>query len=217
MNQLTICNIQVRQDKDDRFCLNDLHKAAGAENKHRPSLWLENQQAKELIEEIQKAGIPAIKSKQRVGTFAVKELVYAYAMWISAKFHLHVIRAYDEIVVNELKKAKLKKDPEWSYIRDDTKSGNVMVCDTLKEIREELGKATKAHHYCNEQRMMNWAITGKFEPLKRESLTSFELKILSTIQRKNMIMIARGFSYSDRRKVIQQIADSMKAQNLLLH
>ena len=92
-----------------------------------------------------------------------------------------------------------------------------MVCDTLKEIREELGKETKSHHYSNEQRMMNWAITGKFEPLKRESLTSFELKILSTVQRKNMIMIARGFSYSDRRKIIQQIADSMKAQNLLLH
>ncbi|WP_193760130.1 phage antirepressor KilAC domain-containing protein [Burkholderia multivorans] len=98
MNTLTITGVAIRTDAEGRYCLNDLHRAAGAENKHRPSIWLDNQQAVALVGEIEKAGIPAIQSKQGLGTFVVKELVYAYAMWISPAFHLKVIRAYDEMV-----------------------------------------------------------------------------------------------------------------------
>ncbi len=95
MNELTISGVSVRQDEQGRFCLNDLHRAAGEEKRHQPSDWLRIQQTQELIIEVEIPGIPGIVSKQGLGTFAVKELVYAYAMWISPKFHLQVIRAYD--------------------------------------------------------------------------------------------------------------------------
>ena len=95
---LSIAGIGIRQDAQGRYCLNDLHKAAGEESKHRPAYWQELQQTKDLAAELEKDGIPAIEARQRVGTFVCKELVYAYAMWISAKFHLQVIRAYDALV-----------------------------------------------------------------------------------------------------------------------
>lgn len=44
------------------------------------------------------APIRAVRGGKAPGTYVVKELVYAYAMWVSAKFHLAVIRAYDESV-----------------------------------------------------------------------------------------------------------------------
>ena len=98
MNALTISDIATRQEAEGRYCLNDLHKAAGGESRHQPGKWLITQQAVELVAELEKTGIPVIQAKQGLGTFVCKELVYAYAMWISPVFHLKVIRAYDALV-----------------------------------------------------------------------------------------------------------------------
>ena len=108
---LVIGNFSIRQDEDGRYCLNDLHKASGGNKKHQPAYFVRNQQTKDLIEIIEGENddLQICRSKQAVnsirgkgleqGTYAVKELVYSYAMWISAKFHLTVIRAYDAMVM----------------------------------------------------------------------------------------------------------------------
>lgn len=105
-NLVTIANISIRQDSEGRYSLNDLHRASGAEKRHGPSYWLGTQQTRELIAELETTGIPVVTLEGRNGgTFVAKELVYAYAMWISAAFHLKVIRAYDQI------QAQPQRDP----------------------------------------------------------------------------------------------------------
>jgi len=105
-NSLTISDVLVRMDHDGRFCLNDLHRASGGNPSHRPGHWLRSQQAHDLIAEMGDAqicaGPPVVTVNDGInnGTFVVKELVYAYAMWISPKFHLQVIRAYDTLVTD---------------------------------------------------------------------------------------------------------------------
>ena len=93
-----------------RYCLNDLHRASGCEKRHGPSYWLANAQTKELLAELGGTGIPVgpvvtLNDGRNNGTYVVKELVYAYAMWISAKFHLHVIRAFDALVTGKAQPA----------------------------------------------------------------------------------------------------------------
>lgn len=100
-NQLTVADVTVRQDGAGRFNLNDLHKAAGGERRFDTREFLDRVSTKELVDELesQMTGISVNKKRGRHGgTFVVKELVYAYAMWISPKFHLKVIRAYDSMV-----------------------------------------------------------------------------------------------------------------------
>ena len=104
MNALMIAGIEIHKDQDGRFSLNDFHRAAGGEDRHRPSRWVENQQAQELVEEIGKAGITALRvarGGRTAGTYACKELVYAYAMWVSPVFSLHVIRTFDTAAAND--------------------------------------------------------------------------------------------------------------------
>lgn len=104
MSVLVIAGIEIHQDQDSRFSLNDFHKAAGGEDRHRPSRWVENQQAQDLADEASKAGITALKiarGGRAPGTYACKELVYAYAMWISPAFSLHVIRSFDSVAAND--------------------------------------------------------------------------------------------------------------------
>jgi hypothetical protein len=116
-NSLVVCDTFINQDAEGRFCLNDLHRAAGNELRYKPSEWLRLEQTKELILEIANSlilpdvGNPTSEKinnlepvkivkgfNQKQGTYVVKPLVYAYAMWISARFHLQVINAYDALV-----------------------------------------------------------------------------------------------------------------------
>lgn len=122
----------IRQDEEGRYCLNDLHKASGDDKKHFPAYFLRNQQTKDLIAEIELSNcnssnderyenlhiaVKVIKGgSDKQGTYVVKELVYAYAMWISPKFHLMVIRAYDSLVMEWLLNGKQTISPEQAGI-----------------------------------------------------------------------------------------------------
>ena len=92
---LNLGDITVRQH-NGLFSLNDLHKASGGNPNQRPGEFIRNQQTKELVEEISNAGISAFESRKgsNGGTYACRELVIAYAAWISAAFHLKVIRVF---------------------------------------------------------------------------------------------------------------------------
>lgn len=122
---LIIGEFSIRQDNEGRYCINDLHKAGGGLEKHKPSNFLRNEQTKDLIQEIEQ-NIMMLKSENHnsgainvirgrgkdQGTYVVEDLVYSYAMWISAKFHLMVIRAYRSQVMEWMIGGKQTISPE---------------------------------------------------------------------------------------------------------
>lgn len=133
MNQIiTINGFTIHQDKQGRYNLNDLHKAAvasGIKKDVRPSEWLSLQSTHELIEIlIQENSLikpVAISPGRYGGTFGLKELVYAYATWVSAAFHLKVIRTFDAVVMGRM---------EWQQARQLGKETRRGFTDTIQRF-----------------------------------------------------------------------------------
>lgn len=119
MSNLAILNTSIRTH-ESLFSLNDLHKASGGAEKHRPSLFIRLDTTQDLISEIQKE----VKSTDLIfkttggrglrGTYACEELVLSYAMWISPKFHLVVLRAFLAMHRNQPQQLALP-EPEKKY------------------------------------------------------------------------------------------------------
>ncbi len=97
-NAISIRQLEIKMNADGMYCLNDLHKASGGLDKDKPVHWLILKQTKELVDELEKVGNPTFKKSagRYGGTYVCKEMVYSYAMWISARFNLEVIRVFDQ-------------------------------------------------------------------------------------------------------------------------
>ena len=111
---LAIGNITIRQ-LNGLFSLNDLHKAAGGEAKHQPALFMRMEQTQALITEIgNSTDSQSFKTKEgrNGGTYACRELVIAYAAWISAAFHLKVIRVFLAVAAPQPDQAQARLDYE---------------------------------------------------------------------------------------------------------
>ncbi|USE78930.1 phage antirepressor KilAC domain-containing protein [Cupriavidus gilardii] len=104
---LSIQGVDIRTDDAGRFCLNDLQRAATVGMNPRTVEvyeFMRRPETVELVTEISNTGnsrISPVETKRGNGggTYVCKELVYAYAMWISPAFHLKVIRAFDDLVM----------------------------------------------------------------------------------------------------------------------
>ncbi|ECC4541347.1 DNA-binding protein [Salmonella enterica] len=113
-----ICDIEIITDPEGRFCLNSLHRASGGDNRKRPSLWLTNKQAQELIEELSRNSclgqevIKTLKGGINPGTFAHELLAVEYAGWISPAFRLKVNQTFIDYRSGRLSPSPLNAMPQ---------------------------------------------------------------------------------------------------------
>ena len=115
MSNLQILSNSIRT-YENLYNLKDLHLASGNEKKHEPNRFIRLDTTKELVAEIEQDNpnpVKIIRGTQG-GTYACEELVLDYAMWISPKFHLIVLRAFLAMHRNQPQQPALP-EPEKTY------------------------------------------------------------------------------------------------------
>lgn len=129
MSSLTILKTTIRKF-DNLHSLNDLHFAAGGEAKHKPSNFIRLDTTVELIEAIKADSdsepVKVIRGTQG-GTYVCEELVLSYAMWISPKFHLIVLRAFLAMYKAESQNANQIQPLALPMINDDFKQAMIKI------------------------------------------------------------------------------------------
>lgn len=226
MNNLSIVGVEVRQDSEGRYSLNDLHKAAGKEKKHSPNYFLSNQQTTDLVGLLSDTGIPVSTKKggKNQGTYACKEIVYAYAMWISPEFHLQVIRAYDALVKGDIEAAK--RIANRMIVKDEY----LPMTNAVKESKMLEGKPVKHYHFSNENNMIYKVLLGVNAKQYKESngvesvrdnLTTVEQEALISLQRANTSMLELGYDYDKRKNELENLYgrlwfNKLKEEHILL-
>jgi hypothetical protein len=181
----TSLNIQKHTiaEVDGLYSLNDLfHSSDSTEPRHRPSRWVRLKRTKALTAELDLSTEKrSIKSNGKAGTFVCRELVYSYAMHISPKFEITVIRAFDKAAQKKLKQAQLQGNAQWRQNRELGKLTRKEITDTIQnfvDFAKAQGSRGAAHYFTNITKLVNTTLSID----GRNNISEENLHLLSTAE-----------------------------------
>ena len=131
------------------------------------------------------------------GTWLHPKLAIRFAQWLDIQFAIWCDEQIERL---------LTEQPAWRQQRRELGSITRLKNRLLQEQRAALGKDTQPYHYSNEALMENEALTGRREPIDRDSLPMEKLAMLDTIQAENAVMIAQGIPSATRKARLFAIA-----------
>ena len=182
--------------------------------------WLDNKETQEYIEKLNNRisgdlntvsdGIIYTKKGRNGGTWLHPKLAVVFARWLSVDFSIWCDEQIDKIIHG------YRESVDWGMLRHASKSSNKVTNEILQMVRSEQGKETKSFHYANEAKLVNFALTGKFEAIDRDSLSADELDMLASLENRNSVLIGRDVDRETRKEVLLQMATDMRNKMKLL-
>ena len=168
-----------------------------------PSKWVESTNA---------IGIKAISGRYG-GTYAVSDIAFEFASWVSVEFKLYLVREFQRLKADE------QKQLAWSAKRELSKINYRIHTDAIKVnlIPAEVTHEQAALKYADEADVLNIAMFGmtarqwrEQNPDKKGNIRDYasinELICLSNMENLNAVFINDGMPQSERLIKLNQIA-----------
>lgn len=181
---------------------------AAAKFGKNPHEWLRLPATKEYIEALDEENPNAGKSRiwiktkrgQSGGTWLHPDLAVIFARWLDIRFSIWCDRQIKQIIAGN------HPHYNWKKIRHEATASHKVMAEALRIVREEQGKATLTFHYSNECRLINWALTGDFTSLDRNSLSEVDLAMLAQLETRNSVLVGKGIDYQTRKAALRVYA-----------
>ena len=125
------------------------------------------------------------------GTWLHPKLAVMFARWLDVRFAIWCDTQIDSLIRGT--------GDGWEAARAGAAQQHRGVCDMVRLTRQAIGKPTMPHHYINESRLINLAMTGSTSPVDRSSLSKSELRLLELVERQDMVLVSMGRSYEQRK------------------
>ena len=156
--------------------------------------------------------IPYLKTKRgnNGGTWLHPKLAVRFAQWLDIDFALWCDEQIDHLLRGShpiFDKRRLRHQAAATY---------KAVSAVLQLSRQQQGKETKPHHYMNEARLINWAMTGQFTGLDRDTLSYDELDLLAELEAQDLILIGSRCNYEQRKTALNLFAQNFRANRSVL-
>ena len=210
---LVMLETTIRQDKEGRYCLNDLHKAAIASGldveRKNPRDFFRTDMAKNFTASLQKVDEtthnPVVtKEGRNGGTYAVRLLAQRYCGWLSSDFEVAVYSLIDKHMHEEYQRKAIRENAREGYK------------DLSKALKEYKGEKIKWYHYANEADMINLIVLGctakdfrkthnlKDNELLRDHLNKFQIETIEQLQRMDEQLINLDFNLKQRKEYLEK-------------
>lgn len=180
----------------------------------RPVNWLDLSSTESYMSamanqlKVDKSDLLEIKKGRSGGTWLHPKLAVAFARWLSDDFAVWCDLQIDKIIHGD------RESIDWGMMRHASKSSNKVANEILQMVRNEQGKETKHFHYANEAKLVNFALTGKFESVDRGSLSAGDLDLLASLENRNSVLIGRDVDRETRKEILCQMAVDARVKPL---
>ena len=192
---------------------------AAASFEKAPNEWLRLSSTDEYIEKLANRMAESNTVKSRItlvitrrgntsnsGTWLHPKLAVKFARWLSVDFEIWCDEQIDSLVRGDVS--------SWKHARQQSAVSYRGLCDALTIYYEEMGKIPKPHHYMNEARLINEAITGQFSGRNRDQLTEAELVLVTLMEVRDVLFMGHGKDFATRKTLLVRYVQTLQTKQL---